>query len=134
MRLGGRARYFYIDTAAAAVLVHNCPAIPYRGGVYTLRDPETGAVVRTGRAQILAERALAHARDPELSEFRFQVEYQTNDFNTQKVLERMLYDQYPEARAANGGLNYRSPLVDTDPMYETYMQAARDYLAGLEGE
>ena len=62
--------------------------------VYTLRDPETGAVVRTGRATSLAERALAHARTPELSPFRFQVEYRTNDFNTQVGLERMLYEGY----------------------------------------
>jgi hypothetical protein len=89
--------------------------------------------VRTGRATSLAERALAHARTPELSPFRFQVEYRTNDFNTQVGLERMLYDQYPEAQVANGGFNDRSPLADYNPRYGTYMQAAQAYLAGLEG-
>lgn len=45
----------------------------------------------------------------------------------------MLYDRYPEARAANGGFNIKAPVVETNPMYETYMQAARDYLAAQEG-
>ena len=31
---------FYVRAAGTAVLVHNCP-MP-QGGVYTLRDPETG--------------------------------------------------------------------------------------------
>jgi hypothetical protein len=132
---GNNDHDFYVVVAATAVLVHNCPAgsIPRSGGVYTLRDPETGAVVRTGRAASLAERALTHARTPELSQFRFQVEYRTSDFNTQVGLEQMLYNRYPEARAANGGFNKYAPVVEYNPMYETYMQAARDYLAGLEG-
>jgi hypothetical protein len=89
--------------------------------------------VRTGRASSLAERALTHARTPELSQFRFQVEYRTNDFNTQVDLERMLYDRYPEAQAANGGFNKYAPVSETNPMYDTYMQAAQNYLVALEG-
>jgi hypothetical protein len=36
------------------------------GGVYTLRDPETGAVVRTGQTYSLAQREAQHASDPVL--------------------------------------------------------------------
>jgi len=40
---------FYIQAATTAILVHNCgPQDRWQGGVYTLRDQETGAVVRTG--------------------------------------------------------------------------------------
>jgi hypothetical protein len=74
---------FYVEAVGGAVLVLHCPAVEPSGGVYTLRDPETGVVVRTGRASILAERAVTHARTPELSQFRFQVESRTSDFNTQ---------------------------------------------------
>jgi hypothetical protein len=45
----------------------------------------------------------------------------------------MLYDQYPEAQAANGGFNKYAPVAETNPKYETYMQAAQDFLAALEG-
>ena len=124
---------FYVEANGGAVLAHNCPLYEPSGGVYTLRDPETGAVVRTGRARILAERAVTHARTPELSQFRFQVEYRTSDFNTQVGLEQMLYERYPEAQVANGGFNIRAPVDARNPMYNTYMQAAQDYLAALEG-
>lgn len=70
---------------------------------------------------------------PELSKFRFQVEYRTNDFNTQVGLEQMLYDRYPEAQTANGGFNIRAPVAETNRMYDTYMRAAQDYSAALEG-
>jgi len=125
---------FYVQAASSAVLVHNCPVGPVpRGGVYTLRDPETGAVVRTGRSADLAERALTHARDPVLGQFRFQVEYRTSDFNTQVGLEQRLYERYPEAQVANGGFNKYAPASEANPMYDAYMQAAQDYLAALEG-
>ena len=48
-------------------------------------------------------------------------------------LERMLYDRYPEAQAANGGFNTKAPVIETHPIYETYMRAAQEYLAALEG-
>jgi hypothetical protein len=53
---------------------------------------------------------------------------------TRKVgLEQMLYDRYPEAQKANGGLNIHAPVAETNRMYDTYMQAAQDYLSALEG-
>jgi hypothetical protein len=50
---------------------------------FPLRDPVTGNVVRTGRTRNLYERSLIHGRDPVLGQFRFRVEYLTNDKNTQ---------------------------------------------------
>jgi RHS repeat-associated protein len=128
---------FYVQTRAAAVLVHNCPArddVPLTGGVYTLRDPETGAVVRTGKASGLRERMLTHARNPELRDFDFQVEYVTNDEDTRKGLEQMLYEKYPEARVANGGYNKKAVFQPGNPFEETYRQAAREFLENLEGQ
>jgi hypothetical protein len=90
-------------------------------------------VVRTGRSADLAERALTHARDPVLGQFRFQVEYRTSDFNTQVGLEQTLYERYPEAQVANGGFNKYAPVSEENRMYDTYMQAAQDYLTALEG-
>jgi hypothetical protein len=56
------------------------------GGVYSLRN-EAGDVVRTGRTNNLARRAGEHARDPELGQYRFQAEYRTDDYATQRGLE-----------------------------------------------
>lgn len=74
-----------------------------RGGVYTLRD-EAGAVVRTGRTNDLAARQVQHANDPVLGDFQFNVEYRTDVYAEQRGLEDVLYNRYPEAQAANGGV------------------------------
>jgi hypothetical protein len=81
----------------------------------------------------LAERQLAHARDPVLGQLRFQVEYRTDVFNEQVGLEQVLYDRYPEAKVANGGYNKYQPIGPSNSMRDTWMQAAQDFLQGLEG-
>jgi hypothetical protein len=129
---------FYIATTAADILVHNCipspgPEARWQGGVYTLRDEETGAVVRTGKAKSLYERRLEHARDDVLGEYRFQVEYLTNDESEQLGLEQMLYEKYPEAQAANGGFNKYRAVDVTMSYYRIHRQAALDYLARQAG-
>ena len=65
-----------------------------QGGVYSLRD-EAGNVVRTGRSSNLAARELAHANDPVLGQFEFNVEYRTDVYSEQRGLEQLLYDQKP---------------------------------------
>lgn len=62
-----------------------------------MRD-EAGNVVRTGRSSNLAARQVAHANDPVLGQFEFQVEYRTDVYAEQRGLEQILYDQYPGAR------------------------------------
>lgn len=80
------------------------------------------------------DRRLAHARDPELGRYRFQVEYLTDDHNEQMGLEQMLYEKYPEAQSANGGFNKYRAVDVTKDYYQTYRQAALDYLARQEDD
>ncbi len=103
-----------------------------RGGVYSLRD-EVGNVVRTGRSSDLAARQVAHANDPVLGQFEFQVEYRTNVYAEQRGLEQLLYDQYPGAQAANGGYNMIRGISPLNPNGPGYMQAANNFFAALEG-
>lgn len=51
----------------------------------------------------------------------------------QRGLERMLYDRYPEARAANGGYNFIRGISLSNPNLDSYMQSASDFLARLGG-
>lgn len=99
-----------------------------RGGVYTLRD-EAGAVVRTGRTSNLAAREAAHANDPVLGDFRFNVEYRTDVYAEQRGLEQVLYDRYPEAMQVNGGFNKIGAISPSNPNILSYTQAAQDFLS-----
>jgi hypothetical protein len=117
---------------AAAEGLREASALP-KGGVYTLRDPETGAVVRTGRSNDLAARERAHASDPVLRDYAFHVEYRTNDYAEQRGLEQILYERYPEAMLENGGFNKIRGISPLNPKGPEYMEAAEDYLARLEG-
>jgi hypothetical protein len=121
---------FYIQAAADAVLVHNCPTP--QGGVYTLRD-EAGDVVRTGRSANLAVREQQLANDPVLGQYEFQVEYRTDVYTEQRGLEQVLYDRYPGAQAANGGYNVIRGVGPLNPNGPSYIQAAYDYLERLAG-
>jgi RHS repeat-associated protein len=124
--VGTTARVAAEDTAAAG------DTAAARGGVYSLRD-EAGNVVRTGRSSNLAAREVAHANDPVLGQFEFQVEYRTDVYAEQRGLEQMLYDQYPGAQAANGGYNMIRGISPLNPNGPVYMRAAYDYLARLTG-
>lgn len=68
-----------------------------------------------------------------LGQFRFRVEYLTDDEDTQIFLEQMLYDRNPEARMANGGYDKYRPINRRNSMRNAYMQAARAYLQDPEG-
>jgi hypothetical protein len=120
---------FYVQAAGTAILVHNCvPLRRYQGGVYTLREEDTGVVVRTGKTGNLYERRLDHARHSVLGQYRFHIEYLTDDPDEQAGLEQMLYDKYPEAQRANGGFNKRRAVDPANRDYQRYMQAAQAYL------
>lgn len=111
-----------------AILVHNC-----KGGVYSMRDPETDAVVRTGRSKDLQSRESAHGRDAELAGYRFQVGYRTDVYEEQRGLEDLLYNRHPEAQKANGGLNKIRAISPLNPRGSTYRKAATNYLQGNGG-
>ena len=68
-----------------------------QGGVYTIRDPLTNEVMKTGRTKDLARRQREYARDPATRDYDFRVEAETNDYLTQRGLEQELYDMYPDA-------------------------------------
>lgn len=103
-----------------------------RGGVYSLRD-EVGNVVRTGRGKDLAARERAHFNDPELGDYRFNVEYRTDVYAEQRGLEQLLYDRYPGAQASNGGFNKIRGISPTNPNGAGYMQSAWGFLERLGG-
>jgi hypothetical protein len=88
-----------------------------RGGTYKLRDPETGQVRRTGRTGDLARRRVEHARNPETSELRFEVDKTTDSYPAQRGREQRIYDQHPEA-----DLNRARPIDPKNPRMEEYLR------------
>ncbi len=103
----------YSDEAADAV-----------GGTYKLIDNESGEVIRTGRTNNLDRRQAEHARNPETSDYRFEVDRRTDDYATQRGQEQKIYDQHPEARYENVGLNKQQPISDQNPRKREYEDAA----------
>ena len=94
-----------------------------RGGVYTLRG-EAGNAVRSGRTNDLARREAEHFRDPVLRDSEFGVEHTTDVYAEQRGLEQMLHDLYEPP------LDRIRPISASNPRYDEYMGAARDYLGG----
>jgi len=98
-------------------VVHNCgqgsgttPIGPSdaKGGVYQLRDPETGRIMRTGQTDNLVRRMGEHAGTyPNLD---FEVVYRTDRKAELDALEQMLYDAHPEAHISQGGYNKIAPI------------------------
>lgn len=61
-----------------------------KGGVYLLRDAETGQVIRTGRTNDLLRREAEHLRDPVLKDYDFKPVYRTDVYAEQRGLEQEL--------------------------------------------
>ena len=101
------------------------------GGVYSLRDPETSQILRTGRSINLAQRASQHANDPVLGDLEFKVEYRTDNYAQQRGLEQILYDRSPGAQVENGGFNKIRAIRLSNPNLPLYMHSANEYLSGL---
>ncbi len=99
---------------------------PPKGGVYALRDPATGDVMRTGRSNDLARRQGEHARDPRFGDLTFDPLYRTDDYPTQRGLEQMAHDQYQPP------FNYVSPISPGNPNYMNYMNSAQQYVSGSQ--
>ncbi len=94
-----------------------------QGGVYALRDPITGQVVRTGRTNSLTRRAGEHLRDPSLADFEFEVIARTDVYAQQRGLEQLAHGAYTPA------LNRIRPISPTNSNLTTYMDAADDFLS-----
>ncbi len=103
-------------------LVHNASCSAPKGGTYTLKDPETGQVMRTGRTNDLNRRMLEHRNAPETRGLDFEVSSRTDDKAVQRGLEQMLYEKH------QAPLNKIRPISLRNPRYQYYMDAARRFL------
>lgn len=93
-----------------------------RGGVYLLRDVETGQVMRTGRTNDLLRRRGEHFRDPLLKDYRFEPVYRTDVYAERRGLEANLDWIH------NPPLNYDRPIDPNNPNLQRYLQSANEYL------
>lgn len=98
-----------------------------QGGVYALRDPVTGQVVRTGRTNNLLRRQGEHFRDSRLSDFEFEVVARTDVYAQQRGLEQFLHDAY------NPALNRLNPISASHPNRGWYLSEAERFLARYGG-
>jgi hypothetical protein len=86
-----------------------------KGGTYVLKDPETGAVERTGRTKDLERRRGEHARDPEFSDLDFDVDARTDDYAQQRGREQILHEKY------NPPKNIIRPIRSDHPQRKHYL-------------
>jgi len=92
------------------------------GGTYKLVDPVTENVMRTGRTKNLAQRQAQHARKPDTSSLRFDLDIKVDDYAVQRGREQMLHDQYQPP------LNKIRPISPRNPQRQSYLDAARRFL------
>ncbi|NOY55282.1 MAG: GIY-YIG nuclease family protein [Actinobacteria bacterium] len=98
-----------------------------QGGVYALRDPVTGQVVRTGRTSDLIRRAGEHLRDPALADYEFEIIARTDIYAQQRGLEQLIHEAYSPP------LNLIRPINPTNPSVTTYLDAAAEFLSTYGG-
>jgi hypothetical protein len=98
-----------------------------RGGVYVLRDPATGKVMRTGRRANLAQREAQHLRDAALKNFEFETVYRTDIYAEQRGLEQILHDTH------NAPFDFINAIGPRNPNLDGYLDAAKKFLARLAG-
>ena len=96
-----------------------------RGGVYILRDPATGQVMRTGRSEDLLRRMGEHRRDPVLWRFKFERTYETDIYAQQRGLEQLLHETYRPP------FNKINPISPVNPNRSAYLEAAQEFLQGV---
>ena len=115
----GNHNYFILakeyECGQTCVLVHNA------GGVYALRDPNTGEIVRTGRTNDFPRRKAEHALDPNLGQYEFETLNPTNIYAEQRGLEQIAHELY------NPRLNKINPISPSNPNKPTYIKAANGY-------
>lgn len=92
------------------------------GGVYALRDPETGQVQRTGRSNDLERRRAEHARDPKTEDLVFDPLYRTDDYAEQRGLEDLAHFLH------NPPMNRIRPISPRNRNLQTYRDAAQGYI------
>jgi len=90
------------------------------GGTYTLKDPDTGEVVRTGRTSALERRKAEHARHPETEKLEFDVDRHTENYAQQRGREQILHEQYEPP------MNKINPISPRNPKRAEYLKAAEE--------
>lgn len=103
------------------------------GGTYTLTDPDTGEVVRTGRTNDLGRRESEHKDDEDLQHLDFNVDVETDDYAEQRGREQVLHDAHPGARntehpegGTDKGYNKRRPISPTNRNRQKYLDAEEE--------
>ena len=98
------------------------------GGVYVLKDGDK--VVRTERTISLKLRQYQHSIDPVLKRFDFEIAHNTNIYAEQRGLEHIISIEH-EATASviNGGYNKIRAISENNKNFNTYMQAAQNFLS-----
>ena len=93
-----------------------------KGGVYTLRDPETGDVERTGRTNDLDRRKGEHASGKETKDLNFKVEHRTDNASARRGLEQIVHDKHKPP------LDKIRPISPKNPNLKKFLDAARKFL------
>jgi len=95
-----------------------CP----KGGVYALRDPESGKVMYVGRSKNLDTRESAWGRHPVRGQLDFDPLYRTDNYAEQRGLEQLAFNQYKPP------LNLINPIRPGNPNYMNYLSSAQSYI------
>ena len=93
-----------------------------QGGVYVLRDPVTGQVMRSGRTANLARRQAEHARAAETAGLTFEPVYSTNVYAEQRGLEQIVHFRN------NPPHNRIAPIDIDNPRLSEYLLAGVRFL------
>lgn len=94
-----------------------------KGGTYVLKNAD-GVVQRTGRTKDLAQRKSQHEK--EFPELEFGIDKRTDSYAAQRGREHDLYNENPQAKSTNGGLNKIKPIRDNNPNIDDYLRAGRE--------
>ena len=73
----------------------------------------------SARTGDLETRRKQHARDPELKDYKFEVDRLTDDYAQQRGREQVIHDKYKPP------LNKKEPIAPKNPKREEYLDAAK---------
>lgn len=94
-----------------------------KGGVYTLTNPASGEVMRTGRTNDFIRREAEHAANSATKGLDFNVYKRTDDYATQRGVEQFAHNKY------NPPLNKINPISPKNPNLGKYLDAAKKFLS-----
>jgi hypothetical protein len=100
---------------------HSVP-VTAKGGTYTLENPRTGEVMRTGRTNDHQRRAAEHLRNPETGKFEYRRKLDTDDYSVKRGHEQLLHDEHAPP------LDKIRPISPKNPRRDEYLDAAQEHL------